>query len=362
MNRIFLKKKSSIIFFFSFLFVFFAPASQTFSKELVVGIKHSPPFVIIDDSKNITGYSIDLLENVIDHLDENMTIRYKIDPDIIEHINSVKNSEVDLGISATTIISEREKIIEFSQPFFTTELGIVINTKVGKKSIFKEIVQSAELFSAIFWLFIYLGVFAHLFWMIERGENLSSNYFRGIAEGFWWMIVTISTVGYGDFVPKKVLGRIVGGLAILSGIVFFSVSTASLTTLLTVQTLKYNISGPNDLSGKKVGVIDETIAEEEIEKLQAKIVNIHDIEEGIQLLKNKEIDAFVHDKPILQYVLKKRKETEVTLLDTGFAPSNYGITFPLGSKLRKDVNLALLTILEDNKDFIKKLNRKWFGH
>ena len=47
-------------------------------------------------------------------------------------------------------------------------------------------------------------------------------------DGMWWAIVTASTVGYGDFSPKEVGGRILAGWVILSGIA----TTAVLTGLL----------------------------------------------------------------------------------------------------------------------------------
>ncbi|MCB1189179.1 MAG: transporter substrate-binding domain-containing protein, partial [Leptospiraceae bacterium] len=44
-------------------------SSSVYSKELKVGIKHSPPFVIINSSTNtITGYSIDLLQEIVKNL------------------------------------------------------------------------------------------------------------------------------------------------------------------------------------------------------------------------------------------------------------------------------------------------------
>ena len=35
------------------------------------------------------------------------------------------------------------------------------------------------------------------------------NHFRGHAEAFWWCIVTLTTTGYGDVVPRSPGGRII---------------------------------------------------------------------------------------------------------------------------------------------------------
>lgn len=55
--------------------------------------------------------------------------------------------------------------------------------------------------------------------------------FPTIFDGIWWAIVTTSTVGYGDFVPGTVKGRIIAMLLI------FSVPDSLLLTLLPLPQL-----------------------------------------------------------------------------------------------------------------------------
>jgi len=44
--------------------------------------------------------------------------------------------------------------------------------------------------------------------------------------GTWWSLVTMSTVGYGDFVPHTVLGKLLAAFLILIGICMFAMVTA----------------------------------------------------------------------------------------------------------------------------------------
>jgi voltage-gated potassium channel len=54
-------------------------------------------------------------------------------------------------------------------------------------------------------------------------------------DGIWWAIVTVTTVGYGDVIPKSVAGRIVAMVLMLVGIGFVAVLTATIASLFVKQ-------------------------------------------------------------------------------------------------------------------------------
>ncbi len=55
---------------------------------------------------------------------------------------------------------------------------------------------------------------------------LEPQTFANAFEGTWWSLVTMSTVGYGDFVPQTALGKTLAAALIMSGICMFAMITA----------------------------------------------------------------------------------------------------------------------------------------
>lgn len=47
-----------------------------------------------------------------------------------------------------------------------------------------------------------------------------------IPEAIWWAIITITTVGYGDYVPKSGLGKFIGSLSLIFGVLLLSLPVA----------------------------------------------------------------------------------------------------------------------------------------
>lgn len=51
---------------------------------------------------------------------------------------------------------------------------------------------------------------------------------RSFGDGLWWVGETVSTVGYGDFYPVTVGGRLVAGMLFINGVALLSVITAGM--------------------------------------------------------------------------------------------------------------------------------------
>jgi len=54
---------------------------------------------------------------------------------------------------------------------------------------------------------------------------------KTVQDGLWWSLVTATTVGYGDFVPKEPFGRLVAAVLMLAGVAMLGLTTGSITSV-----------------------------------------------------------------------------------------------------------------------------------
>ncbi len=104
--------------------------------------------------------------------------------------------------------------------------------KIGRYSSAINIVTDAlkrkkeELvFSIVIMLFLVV-ISASILYYCEH--DAQPDVFKDIPTTFWWAIVTLSTVGYGDVYPVTALGRVFGGIIAMIGIGMFALPTSIL--------------------------------------------------------------------------------------------------------------------------------------
>lgn len=325
---------------------------------LRVAVKEAPPFVIVKGSAP-TGFSIDLMREVAKRMVPGRPVVFQVEPDLETQLSVVEHGKVDVGIAATTITAERERRLDFSHPFYRSGLGILVRPERGIGGTLGALV-SGQLAWIALGTILYVILCAHIIWWAERGSSaFDDRWFPGVSAGIWWVIVTMSTVGYGDIVPKKIISKVLAIFIIFSGITLFGVTVASITSALTVKNLRSDIHGPGDLSERHVAVIRGTAAERAMERQRARVFGVQSVEEAAGQVERGKVDAAVHDIPLLRHYLKTHTSTNLQLTGVVFEPAQYGASFPSGSALRDRFNIALLDVMADGTYDVLRL--RWFG-
>jgi voltage-gated potassium channel len=106
------------------------------------------------------------------------------------------------------------KMVRYSQSF--QMIGEVLSTVKN------------ELFTAYATAGIVVCFSAILMYYVER--KAQPEVFTDIGEGFWWAVITFTTVGYGDVYPITPAGKFLGGIISMVGISMIALPTGLLSS------------------------------------------------------------------------------------------------------------------------------------
>jgi polar amino acid transport system substrate-binding protein len=347
---------------FAFVLLAYAPAfSQPRDENLRVATRLVKPFVF-EEKGRLTGFSVELWQEISKQM--NVKSEFIVKPTVKELLASVNAHEAALGISAISITAERETQLDFSQPMFDAGLQILTSAQPSEGSLLANVV--AGIFTRDFLLMIgivilLLAVPAHVVFFLERRPNggllTHRSYFPGIFEAAWWAAATLATQA--DQMPKSAAARVAAVIWMFSSVVFIAYFTANITSSLTLQQLRGDIKGPEDLPGKRVASVKGSTSVEYLRQHNVEVAEFAKVEEAYQALQQDQADAVVYDAPVLLYYASHEGKGKVQVIGPIFRKENYGIVFPDKSPLRKRVNEALLKLRENGA--YDQLYKKWFG-
>lgn len=89
-----------------------------------------PPFEIVDSMGNVVGFDVDLMNAIAE--DQSFKVEY-LDQDFAGLIPALQTGNVDIIASGMTITDEREKEVDFSEPYINA--GLALAVLIGNEDI-----------------------------------------------------------------------------------------------------------------------------------------------------------------------------------------------------------------------------------
>lgn len=141
------------------------------------------------------------------------------DPINIIDFTATLSFYADLVVRYSKIAASDNDIIEFFSMIRIMRLLKLLRHSSGLRILIHTFKASVrELILLIFFLALFIIVFASLIFYAERLQYNPENDFVSIPNGLWWAVVTMTTIGYGDMTPKTYVGMFVGSACALMGV------------------------------------------------------------------------------------------------------------------------------------------------
>ncbi|WP_342640884.1 transporter substrate-binding domain-containing protein [Rhodoligotrophos ferricapiens] len=325
-------------------------------KVLVVGTKEAPPFAMKTASGEWEGISIDLWRRIAEQLGWRYDFQEKTLADLLK---GTADGSLDAAVGALTITADREKHLDFSQPFYETGLSIAVPKGHFSWTHIIQGIVSGNLIMGVLGLIGAMVMVGTVLWLIERRKN---QHFGEGATGFisslLWSAMT--AIGHSHHkAPTTIAGELLAMLWILTSVIVVSTFTALIASALTTSQLRGTIHGIGDLHSVRVGTVASSEAADFLHGQRIEFETFATLEEGLRAVNERQVDAFVYDRPLLAWQINRSFRTTLDLLDPVFDKQNYGIALPTGSALREPLDQAILA--ETRSDWWKRMTHEYIG-
>uniref|UniRef100_A0A670IH24 Glutamate receptor n=1 Tax=Podarcis muralis TaxID=64176 RepID=A0A670IH24_PODMU len=345
------------------------------------------------------GYCVELAAEIAKHVGYNYSLQVVADRKYGARdpetkmwngmVGELVYGKADVAVAPLTITLVREEVIDFSKPFMSLGISIMIKKpQKSKPGVFSFLDPLAyEIWMCI--VFAYIGVSVVLFLVsrfspyewhneeVEEGRdqpaNDQTNEF-GIFNSLWFSLGAFMQQGC-DISPRSLSGRIVGGVWWFFTLIIISSYTANLAAFLTVERMVSPIESAEDLAKQTeiaYGTLDAGSTKEFFRRSKIAVfekmwtymksaepsVFVPTTEEGMKRVRrSKGKYAYLLESTMNEYI-EQRKPCDTMKVGGNLDSKGYGIATPKGSPLRGPVNLAVLKLSEQG--VLDKLKSKWW--
>lgn len=324
-----------------------------------VGLAGSAPF--LTDTVGDAGISAEVWAKLADRMEwQYRTVYFE---DVSHALQAMRAGRVDAVAGPVSITSERAEQVNFTLPYFQSSLSILSRTD---DPTFLELLVpffSWKFFLSVCIFLFILGVVGLTLWLAERKANpeqFPAEPVRGIANGMWCAIVTMSTTGYGDIAPRTFWGRFAAASWMIISLLCATTLVAGIASSVTLTGMQTRtVRTAEDMRGKRVATLEGSTSAAFIQLHGGKVVPVESVALGAEALLAGTVDAMVYDRPQLAYYVQGHPEQELAISTAEYDKQGYGFAFSLSFPKTHDVNVVLLELKEDG--FMDRISARWLG-
>ncbi|KAJ2947052.1 hypothetical protein O0L34_g16399 [Tuta absoluta] len=290
-------------------------------------------------------------------------------------IGDLVSGAAHMSFSALSVSTARAEVIDFSQPFFFSGVSILAapNQRADIPLLAFLLPFSPELWIAIFTSLNVTAIFVALYeWLSPFGLNpwgrqRSKNF--SISSALWvmWGLLCGHLVAFKapKSWPNKFLINVWGGFSVIF-VASYTANIAALIAGLFFHNAVDDFQGTSNWLSLRVGTARSSVAEYYVQRNNPQLAQqmrryaLHNVEEGIQRLRNGTLDLLIADTPVLDYYRATDHGCKLQRVgDHALAEDTYAIGMAKGFPLKDSIS-AVISKYSSN-GYMDILTEKWYG-
>jgi len=310
-------------------------------RELVLGLRIAPPFAMKTADGIWTGITVELWR----HLAQELSLRFRLQETTQEELfQSLAKGSLDGSAGALTVTGDRLRQVDFTLPYLTIGLGVAVPAAraLDWAGIARSFL-SVSFLSIVFGIAGVLAAVSVIVWLLERRHTkcYAGPPLDGLICSVSWSVQAMASRYPSPLAPATRLGRLLAGVWMAASVALIAMFTAAITSHLTSREVAGLVQKAGDLHDVRVGTVSEPVAISYLDREGIHHWDFATVEDGLRALASGEIDALVHDKPLLAWLVRRDYPNVLKTLDLNLDPQSYAIALPFGSPLRQSLNVAL---------------------